>query len=52
MLPNLSNFNVRVEVVYGAVLDPSALLLSVLYALVYTATLLLIAVAIFNRKEF
>jgi Cu-processing system permease protein len=51
-LPNLSNFNVRGEVVYGAVLDPSALLLSVLYSLVYGATLLLIAVVIFDRKEF
>jgi Cu-processing system permease protein len=51
-LPNLSNFNVRAEVVYGAVLDPVALLFSVLYSLVYAATLLLIAVVIFDRKEF
>ena len=52
VLPNLGNFNIRPEVVYGAPLDPSALLLSGLYALVYTATLLLISAAIFNRKEF
>ncbi len=52
VLPNFSNFNIRAEVVYGAALDPDALLLSGLYALVYTATLLLISVAIFNRKEF
>ncbi|MCX6840722.1 MAG: ABC transporter permease [candidate division WOR-3 bacterium] len=52
VLPNFSNFNIRAEVVYGAVLDPDALLLSGLYALVYTATLLLISAAIFNRKEF
>jgi ABC-type transport system involved in multi-copper enzyme maturation permease subunit len=52
VLPNLSNFNIRGEVVYGAPLDPYALLLSGLYALVYTATLLLISTAIFNRKEF
>ena len=52
VLPNLSNFNIRAEVVYGSVLDPYALLLSGLYALVYTATLLLISAAIFNRKEF
>ncbi len=52
VLPNFSNFNIRAEVVYGAVLDPYALLLAGLYALVYTATLLLISVAIFNRKEF
>ena len=52
VLPNFSNFNIRAEVVYGAALDPDALLLSGLYALVYTATLLLISAAIFNRKEF
>ena len=52
VLPNFSNFNIRTEVVYGAALDPGALLLSGLYALVYTATLLLISAAIFNRKEF
>src|SRR5512139_648450 len=39
VLPNLSNFNIRAEVVYGASLDPYALLLSGLYALVYTLTL-------------
>jgi len=52
VLPNLSNFNIRPEVVYGAPLDPTALVLSVSYALVYSVTLLLIAVVIFNRKEF
>jgi len=52
VLPNLSNFNIRAEVVYGAPLDPYALLLSGLYALVYSVTLLLISVAIFSRKEF
>jgi len=52
VLPNLSNFNIRAEVVYGAALDPYALLLSGLYSLVYTVTLLLISVGIFNRKEF
>ena len=52
VLPNLANFNIRPEVVYGAPLDPFGLLLSGLYALVYTATLLLISAAIFNRKEF
>jgi Cu-processing system permease protein len=52
LLPNLSNFNIRAEVVYGAALDPYALLLSGLYALVYTTTLLLISAGIFSRKEF
>jgi len=52
VLPNLANFNIRPEVVYGVPLDPTALVLSVSYALVYSVTLLLIAVVIFNRKEF
>jgi hypothetical protein len=52
ILPNFSNFNIRGDVVAGALLDPSALLLAGLYAAVYTATLLLISVAIFSRKEF
>ena len=52
VLPNLGNFNVRGEAVYNVPLDPLGLVLAALYALVYTATLLLISVAIFNRKEF
>ena len=46
VLPNLGNFNIRPEVVYGVPLDPYALLLSGLYAVVYTATLLLISTAV------
>jgi len=52
LLPNLSNFNIRGEAVYNVPLDPLSLVLAGLYAVVYTATLLLISVAIFNRKEF
>ncbi len=52
VLPNLTNFNIRGEVVHGVLLNPEALLLSVAYALVYTATLLLISIATFSRKDF
>lgn len=52
VLPNLGNFNVRGEVVHGVLLDPGALALSILYALVYAATLLLIAVVVFSRRDF
>ncbi len=52
VLPNFANFNIRGEVVNNVLLDPSALLLATLYAVVYAATLLSISVAIFNRKEF
>jgi ABC-type transport system involved in multi-copper enzyme maturation permease subunit len=52
LLPNLSNFNIRGEVAHGALLDAGGLSLAALYAVVYTVTLLLISVAVFNRKEF
>ncbi len=52
VLPNLGNFNLRAEVARNALIDPTALVLSVIYAIVYSATLLLISIAIFNRKEF
>lgn len=52
VLPNLNNFNIRGDVVHNAPLNPLALLLSAAYALVYTFTLLLIAVLVFNRRDF
>ncbi len=52
VLPNFANFNVRGEVVSNVLLDPGTMVLTALYALVYAATLLMISVAIFNRKEF
>jgi ABC-type transport system involved in multi-copper enzyme maturation permease subunit len=52
MLPNLSNFNIRGEVVHGVVLNPQALALSVVYAVLYSATLLLISTLVFSRKDF
>lgn len=52
VLPNLSNFNIRGEVVHGVPLNPQALAFSALYSLVYSGTLLLLSVAIFNRKDF
>ena len=52
VLPNLNNFNIRGEVVHNVLLSSHALSLSVLYAVVYTATLLLVSVAIFNRRDF
>ncbi|MGQ9707749.1 MAG: ABC transporter permease [bacterium] len=52
LLPNLGNFNIRGDVVYGAPLNPGALLLAAGYSIVYTFTLLLIAIAVFNRRDF
>jgi ABC-type transport system involved in multi-copper enzyme maturation permease subunit len=54
VLPDLERLNLRNEAIYGIELLPDALeLLShVLYALVYTALLLTIAVIIFSRRQF
>ncbi|MGB9742578.1 MAG: ABC transporter permease [candidate division WOR-3 bacterium] len=52
LLPNLNNFNLRGDVVHGAPLNPLAIVISIAYALVYTFTLLFIAVVIFNRRDF
>jgi len=52
VLPNLENFNLRGEVVHGVPLNPVAIGLSTAYALVYVATLLLISVVAFSRKDF
>lgn len=52
LLPNLGNFNIRGDVVYGAPLNFQALGLSAIYGLVYSVTLLLISVMIFNHRDF
>lgn len=52
ILPNLNNFNIRGDVVYGVPLNPQAMVFSALYSLLYTFTLLLIAVIVFDRKDF
>ncbi len=52
ILPNLNNFNIKGEVVHNVPLNWTALVLSAGYAIVYSATLLLISVIIFNRRDF
>lgn len=52
LLPNLNNFNIRGEVVHGAPLNPVAMLISITYSIVYTFILLLLALIIFNRRDF
>lgn len=52
VLPNLANFNIRGEVVHDVLLSPAVLGTSVAYGLVYAAVMLLIAVLVFNRKDF
>ncbi len=52
LLPNLTNFNIRGDVIHNAPLNTTALVLSAVYSLVYTSTLLLISILIFNRRDF
>ena len=52
VLPNLAPFNVKSEVVYGMPVSASHVGFTLLYAAVYIAALLLVAVAIFRRRDF
>jgi len=52
VLPNLTNFNIRGEVVHDVLLSPQALGLAMLYAILYAATTLMVSVFIFARKDF
>jgi ABC-type transport system involved in multi-copper enzyme maturation permease subunit len=52
LLPNLAPFNVKAEVVHGVNVAPSHVMLTLAYAAVYTAMLLIAAMAIFRRKDF
>ena len=51
LTPNLEVFNVRGAVVHGDVVAANHLLMATLYAVCWTGLLLLLAGAVFNRKE-
>ena len=51
-IPNLEKFDVRNEAVYGGTVNPDLLLYTTAYALLYTAALLILAIIIFEKKEF
>ncbi len=52
LLPNLSNFNIRGQVVHGIPVPPPFLWFSTLYGLFYLSALLLLAALIFQRRDF
>ncbi len=52
LLPNLAPFNVKAEVVHGIAVERSHVLLTLSYAGVYISALLLMAVAVFRRRDF
>jgi len=51
VLPNLGNFDVKGQVVHGIPVPAAAVGSAVLYAAVYGAAVLLLACAVFQRKE-
>ena len=52
VLPNLAPFDVKAEVVHGLPVSASHVSLTVAYAFVYIAMLLLAAMAVFRRRDF
>ena len=52
VLPNLSSFDVRAQVVHGQPVPAMALALSAAYAVLYISALLVGAVAVFSRRDF
>lgn len=52
VVPNLSNFNVRGEVVHEVQISSLFLLFSIIYGLIYSILVILIATLIFKRRSF
>jgi len=52
LMPNLENFNIKGMVVHNLTLPANFTLLSSLYGLLYTGILLLVAIAIFQQRDF
>jgi ABC-type transport system involved in multi-copper enzyme maturation permease subunit len=52
VIPNLAPFNVKAEVVHAVPVSPSHVLLTLGYAAVYVAMLLVVSMAIFRRRDF
>lgn len=51
-LPNLAPFDVKAEVVYGIPVGASHVALTLVYGVLYVSAILLVAVAIFRRRDF
>ena len=52
VMPNLENFNLKARVIYHLDIAASELALVLMYGLLYTAVLLLVAAGIFHRRDF
>jgi ABC-type transport system involved in multi-copper enzyme maturation permease subunit len=52
LLPDLENFNFKIEVVHGLSIEPKYYLFSALYGIAYTFFVLLLAVLVFKKRDF
>ena len=52
MLPNLEYFNVKGPAVHGIVIAPLYVLSAIIYGVLFSAVILLIACLIFQRRDF
>jgi len=52
LLPNLSNFNIKGEVVHNVMIEPKVIVLAVIYAIVYSTVIIFLSCLIFQRKDF
>jgi ABC-type transport system involved in multi-copper enzyme maturation permease subunit len=52
VLPNLAAYDVRAEVVHGLPVEAGHVALSIAYAAVYIAALLVVSIAVFSRRDF
>ena len=52
VMPNLENFNLKARVIHHLDIAASELALVLMYGLLYTAVLLLVAAGIFHRRDF
>jgi ABC-type transport system involved in multi-copper enzyme maturation permease subunit len=51
LLPNLSSFDLKIHAIYAIPLNPSGLLVTMVYFVAYTGILLAIAALLFERRE-
>ncbi len=52
ILPNLENFNLRIDLVYKLPIHLDQLLFSICYGLIYTIFLLYLSIIVFEKREF
>lgn len=52
LLPNLANFNIKAQIVHNALLDYKVLLLTIVYAIVYSSFVLFLSCLVFRKKDF